>query len=98
MISNRIKKKYILKCQCQLPNHKIFLTQEYSGVGFINIVKNFNEKSSWWERIKSAINYVFSEEEAMVDKEFVVRKEDVIKLENFVKDLKDSDIYKDILK
>jgi len=70
------------------------LTQEYSGAGFISIVKNFNEKSSWWERLKLAINYVFSEEEAMVDKEFVVRKEDVIKLENFVKDLKDSDIYK----
>ena len=70
------------------------MTQEYSGVGFISIVKNFNEKSSWWERLKLAINYVFSEEEAMVDKEFVVRKEDVIKLENFVKDLKDSDIYK----
>ncbi len=94
MISNQIKKKYILKCQCQLPNHKIFLTQEYSGVGFINIVKNFNEKSSWWERIKSAIKYVLSEEESMIDKEFVIRKGDVIKLENFVKDLKDSDIYK----
>ena len=94
MTSNRIKKKYILKCRCFSPNHKIFLTQEYSGVGCISIVKNFNEKSSWWERLKLAINYVFSEEEAMVDKEFVVRKEDVIKLENFVKDLKDSDIYK----
>lgn len=94
MTSNRIKKKYILKCSCFSPNHKIFLTQEYSGAGFISIVKNFNEKSSWWERLKLAINYVFSEEEAMVDKEFVVRKEDVIKLENFVKDLKDSDIYK----
>lgn len=70
------------------------MTQEYSGAGFISIVKNFNEKSSWWERLKLAINYVFSEEEAMVDKEFVVRKEDVIKLENFVKDLKDSDLYK----
>ncbi|HPJ86730.1 MAG TPA: hypothetical protein PLU55_01315 [Candidatus Pacearchaeota archaeon] len=94
MINNRIKKKYILKCMCSSPNHKIFLTKEYSGIGFISIVKNFSEKSSFWERVKSAIKYVLSEEEPMIDKEFVIRKEDVIKLENFVIDLKESDIYR----
>ena len=98
MINNQIKKKYILKCRCLSPNHKIFLTQEYSGIGFLNIVKNFSEKTSFWESVKSAIKYVLCEEEPMIDKEFVIRKEDVIKLENFVIDLKESDIYKDTSK